>query len=84
MSETDVIVLILVFFVVPFLGLYLAIDRETSNPTVVDRSEAEQIAQDRGGRPEARERGREQETDDSGEWGSSDEWGASKERDDRR
>lgn len=84
MSDVGLLVLILVFFVVPFLGLYLAIDRETSNPTVVDRSEAEQIAQDRGGRPEARERRREQERDDSGEWGTSDEWGASREHDDRR
>ncbi|MEF8820745.1 MAG: hypothetical protein V5A52_00560 [Halovenus sp.] len=66
------------------LLLYLAIDRETSDPTVVNRSEAEQIAQDRGGRPEARERRREQETDDFGEWGTDDEWGASRDRDDRR
>lgn len=84
MSEFVFLLVVLSLLVGGPLLLYLAVDRETSNPTIVNRSEAEQIAQDRGGRPEARERSREQETDDSSEWGSTDEWGASGERDDRR
>jgi hypothetical protein len=51
------------------LLLYYFTERETANPTVVSRSEAEQIAQKRGGRPDARE------ADDSDEWGVDEQWG---------
>jgi len=84
MSEFVFLLVVLSLLVVGPLLLYLGVDRETSDPTIVNRSEAEQIARDRGGRPEVRESSREQETDDAGEWGSTDEWGASSERDDRR
>jgi len=46
------VVLGLVFvmaLVVPLL-LWLLIDQETSNPTIVDRADAERIAKERGGR----------------------------------
>ncbi|WP_226004461.1 hypothetical protein [Natrinema salinisoli] len=36
------------------LILWLAISQETSNPTVVDRAEAERIAKERGGRDTSR------------------------------
>ncbi|WP_226480748.1 hypothetical protein [Natrinema amylolyticum] len=36
------------------LVLWLAISRETADPTVVDRAEAERIAKERGGRDPAR------------------------------
>ncbi|ELZ22963.1 hypothetical protein [Natrinema limicola] len=52
------VVLGLVFvmaLVVP-LFLWLLIDQETSNPTVVDRAEAERIAKDRGGRQSSTDR----------------------------
>ena len=41
--------------VVPFL-LWVLIDQETSNPTVVDRAEAERIAKDRGGQQSSTDR----------------------------
>lgn len=44
-----VVLLFLVGLVIP-LVLWLAIDAETSDPTVVDRAEAERIATERGGR----------------------------------
>ncbi|WP_137289287.1 hypothetical protein [Natronorubrum halophilum] len=43
------LLIVLLAIVVP-LVLWLAIDNETSNPTVVDRSDAEQLAKERGGR----------------------------------
>ncbi|MEY7848883.1 hypothetical protein AB7C87_06715 [Natrarchaeobius sp. A-rgal3] len=47
-----VIVLLFVLFGLGApLVLYLLIDAETSNPTVVDRETAEREAKDRGGRP---------------------------------
>ncbi|WP_436345618.1 hypothetical protein [Natronorubrum sp. FCH18a] len=45
-----VFLLVLLFALVIPLVLWLAIDNETSNPTVVDRSDAEQLAKERGGR----------------------------------
>ncbi|SDC36008.1 hypothetical protein [Natrinema hispanicum] len=41
--------------VVPFL-LWLLIDQETSNPTIVDRADAERIAKERGGRQSSTDR----------------------------
>ncbi len=67
MSAAFVVVLLLVLVI--SVGLYLLVERETSDPTIVDRSEAERIARERGGRPEAQPpRG-----DDSG--GGADRWG---------
>ncbi|AFO58022.1 MULTISPECIES: hypothetical protein [Natrinema] len=45
--------IVLALLVVPFV-LWLAISRETSAPTVVDRAEAERIAKERGGREPTR------------------------------
>lgn len=75
MSAAGVLVIFLVIGVLPLLVLYLVVDQETSDPTVVKRSEAEQLARDRGGRPTAREPDRADGTDDENEWGSTDEWG---------
>lgn len=76
MSEIGVLVVFLFIVVIPGAVLYLAIDRETAEPTVVNRSEAEQIARDRGGRPDAREGDKSGRSgDDDGEWGATDEWG---------
>lgn len=46
-------VLFVVSLVIP-LSLWLAISRETSDPTVVDRAEAERIAKAQGGRDPSR------------------------------
>ncbi|QLK27698.1 hypothetical protein HYG81_08875 [Natrinema zhouii] len=46
-------IVLLVSFAIP-LVLWLAISRETSNPTVVDRAEAERIAKEHGGRNPSR------------------------------
>ncbi|MGQ3411498.1 hypothetical protein ACT4ML_04450 [Natrinema sp. LN54] len=46
-------ILLVVSLVVP-LVLWLAINQETSNPTVVDREEAERIAKAQGGRDPSR------------------------------
>ena len=43
------IIVLLGTIAIPFV-LWLAISRETSDPTVVDRAEAERIAKERGGR----------------------------------
>jgi len=75
MSAAGVLVILPVIGVLPLLVLYLVIDRETSEPTVVKRSEAEKMAQDRGGRPAAREPDRADGPDDESEWGSTEEWG---------
>jgi|GEM_PF-736237 hypothetical protein len=48
-----VVILLLVSLAIS-LVLWLAISRETSDPTVVDRREAERIAKDRGGREPSR------------------------------
>lgn len=46
-------IVLLISFAIP-LVLWLAISRETSNPTVVDRAEAERIAKEHGGRNPSR------------------------------
>ncbi|MDS0476666.1 hypothetical protein [Natrinema sp. 1APR25-10V2] len=46
----SVFVFMLLIAVAFTLVLWLAISRETSDPTVVDRAEAERIAKERGGR----------------------------------
>ena len=48
------VLLVLLFAVAIPLALWVAIENETSNPTVVDRTEAERIATEHGGRREAR------------------------------
>lgn len=48
-----VLVLLLVAIGTSFF-LYLLIENETADPTIVDRSEAERMAKRRGGRPEER------------------------------
>ncbi|MDF9744889.1 hypothetical protein [Natrinema salsiterrestre] len=48
-----VLVVVLISLGIP-LVLWLAISQETSNPTVVDRAEAERIAKERGGRETSR------------------------------
>ncbi|RZV11683.1 hypothetical protein BDK88_0564 [Natrinema hispanicum] len=54
MSVALVLVVVMAL-VVPFL-LWVLIDQETSNPTVVDRTEAERIAKDRGGQQSSTDR----------------------------
>ena len=49
MSGAIIIVFLLFAIAIP-LALWVAIESETSNPTVVDRTEAERIAQEQGGR----------------------------------
>lgn len=49
MSGAIVLVFVL-FAIASTLVLWVAIEGETSDPTVVDRSEAERIAKERGGR----------------------------------
>ncbi|MFC4542723.1 hypothetical protein ACFO5R_12405 [Halosolutus amylolyticus] len=49
MSAAFVFVFLLFALAIPLL-LWLAIENETSDPAVVDRSEAERIAKERGGR----------------------------------
>jgi hypothetical protein len=66
--------LIGLFGIVVPLVLYLLIDEETSNPEIVDRSEAERLAQRRGGRPG---RSQSEPDDETEEWGIDGEWGAS-------
>ncbi|WP_226039544.1 hypothetical protein [Natrinema sp. DC36] len=53
MAAVVVVILLLVSLVIP-LVLWLAISRETSDPTVMDRREAERIAKERGGREPSR------------------------------
>ncbi|WP_440770834.1 hypothetical protein [Natronorubrum sp. DTA28] len=53
MSGAFVLFVLLFSLLIP-LVLWLAIADETSNPTVVDRTEAERLARERGGRPESR------------------------------
>ncbi|WP_408956935.1 hypothetical protein [Natrinema sp. 74] len=45
--------LVAIALVIPLI-LWAAISEETSNPTVVDRAEAERIAKERGGRGSSR------------------------------
>ncbi|WP_247729753.1 hypothetical protein [Halovivax limisalsi] len=45
-----VILIALVLSIAAFVGLWWAIERETSNPTVMDRETAERRAMERGGR----------------------------------
>ncbi|QSX00137.1 hypothetical protein [Haloterrigena alkaliphila] len=45
-----IIIVFLLFAIAIPLALWVAIEGETSNPTVVDRTEAERIAQEQGGR----------------------------------
>lgn len=49
-----IVLLAVVFAVAIPLGLWIAIEGETSDPTVVDRTEAERIARERGGRDDSR------------------------------
>ena len=53
---TAVLGVVLVLGVLATLGLYLITERETSDPRVVDRSEAERLAKARGGRQASRNR----------------------------
>ncbi|WP_440763526.1 hypothetical protein [Natronorubrum sp. DTA7] len=53
MSGAVVLLVLLLSLAIP-LVLWLAIADETSNPTIVDRTEAERLARERGGRPESR------------------------------
>ena len=48
--------LVLVMVLVVLLFLWVLVDQETSNPTVVDRAEAERIAKDRGGQQSSTDR----------------------------
>ncbi|WP_436933528.1 hypothetical protein [Halovenus marina] len=65
------VLFVAVALLVPLL-LYWFTEQEITDPTVVNRSEAEQMARERGGRPGARPDG----TDDSDdEWGADSEWG---------
>ncbi|ELY83538.1 hypothetical protein [Natrinema altunense] len=81
--SVGLVLVVLAFLAVPFV-LWLAINQETSAPTVVDRAEAERIAKERGGREPTRT------ADGSGGATRSDadddtaaEWGAHRERDAR-
>ncbi|WP_247002676.1 hypothetical protein [Halosolutus gelatinilyticus] len=56
MAEALVFLFLLFAVGIP-LVLWLAIENETSDPTVVDRSEAERIATERGGRSASRRPG---------------------------
>ncbi|NUB89653.1 hypothetical protein HT576_01210 [Haloterrigena sp. SYSU A121-1] len=49
-----VVTVFLLFAIAVPLALWIAIESETSDPTVVDRAEAERIAKDRGGRGRSR------------------------------
>lgn len=49
MAEGALVVLFLLFGIAFTIGLYLLIESETSNPTVVDRRTAEREAKERGG-----------------------------------
>ncbi|ADB62220.1 hypothetical protein Htur_3356 [Haloterrigena turkmenica DSM 5511] len=49
MSGAVILVFLLFAIAIPLL-LWIAIESETSDPTVVDRAEAERIATERGGR----------------------------------
>ncbi|MFC4439447.1 MULTISPECIES: hypothetical protein [Natrialbaceae] len=49
MAEGALVVLFLLFGIAFAIGLYLLIESETSNPTVVDRRTAEREAKERGG-----------------------------------
>ncbi|SEW16722.1 hypothetical protein [Natrinema salifodinae] len=51
-----VVGLVLLFAIAVPLVLWLGISRETSDPTVVDRAEAERIAKERGGLDPTRSR----------------------------
>ena len=96
MSGAVVIVFLLFAIAVP-LALWVAIEGETSDPTVVDRAEAERIAQEQGGRKRSgsdsskRATADRDHTDDPDEepgWGteSEDRWGSESgdsDRDDR-
>ena len=46
--------IVLVVSLASFVGLWILIEGETSNPTVVDREEAERRAIEQGGRRQAR------------------------------
>lgn len=82
-----VLVALLFALVIPLL-LWLEIDRETSNPSVVDRSEAERLAREQGGRNDSRpasdDRTNGRSTDDgSDDHGSEPEWGTQNGSDER-
>jgi len=62
MTETVMILVFVGVFAFPVV-LYILIERETSDPTIVDRSEAERLARKQGGRRSGRHRG----TDDESE-----------------
>lgn len=59
------------------LLLYVLIQEETSNPEIIDRSEAERVAQQRGGRPDGSHTEHAEERD---EWGTGGEWGDTSEQ----
>ncbi|AEH36462.1 hypothetical protein [Halopiger xanaduensis] len=56
------VVLVLLFAVLIPLVLWVAIEGETSNATVMDRTDAERIAKERGGRSGSRSNGSASET----------------------
>lgn len=66
-----VVVFLLVAILFPLL-LYVFVERETADPQVVDRAEAERLAQERGGRRTGREAPRDDADDD---WGTERDWG---------
>ncbi|MBZ6495595.1 hypothetical protein [Natrinema longum] len=70
MSAALGLLVVLASLAVPFV-LWLAISRETSDPTVVDRAEAERIAKERGGRETAHSSDGvdHPDDDDRDEWG---------------
>lgn len=80
MSVLGFFLFALVFGVLPLVILYLVIEGETSNPIIVDRSEAERLAKERGGRPEHVQDDSDQAT---AEWGTDSQWGSETEGCDR-
>ncbi|MXR52893.1 hypothetical protein GRX03_14935 [Halovenus sp. WSH3] len=69
MSGVAFLLLVVVLGVVPLFVLYVLIEGETNDPTVVDRAEAEKIAQGRGGRRADNSTGGGSKSDDDTECG---------------
>ena len=82
MTEVFVFFVLVGAVVVP-LALWLILDSETSNPTIVDRAEAERLAKERGGRGVTGSNAAESDTDDPDGDGADREWGTRRNESDR-
>ena len=70
MTGAFFLLVVAIAIVVPVV-MYLFVVGETADPTVVDRTEGERLAQERGGRPVAREHtGHADRTDDRSDSGA--------------